>query len=63
MIDSSDMAGMYAPPAVQDPSTAATCGMPLLESIAWFLNILPKWSLSGNTSSCMGRNAPPESTR
>src|SRR5436309_1529033 len=23
----------------------------------------PKWSRSGNTSSCIGRNAPPESTR
>ena len=28
MTVSSDMAGTYAPPAVQEPMTTATCGMP-----------------------------------
>ena len=27
IIDSSDIAGTYAPPAVQEPSTAAICGI------------------------------------
>lgn len=30
---------------------------------AWLKKIRPKWSRSGKTSSCIGRKAPPESTR
>ncbi len=35
MTVSSHMAGTYAPPAVQDPSTTATCGMPAADMRAW----------------------------
>jgi hypothetical protein len=35
MIDSSDIAGTYAPPAVQDPMTTAICGMPSADIVAW----------------------------
>ena len=31
--------------------------------LAWLKKILPKWFLSGNTSACLGRLAPPESTK
>jgi hypothetical protein len=31
--------------------------------LAWLKKILPKCSLSGKTSACRGRFAPPESTR
>src|SRR5215203_1316647 len=30
---------------------------------AWLKKMRPKWSRSGKTSACRGRNAPPESTR
>ncbi len=60
---SSDIAGTYAPPAVHDPMTAESCGMPAAESCAWLKKIRPKWLRSGKTSSWSGRNAPPESTR
>ena len=60
---SSLIAGTYAPPAVHEPSTAAICGMPRWLIVAWLKKIRPKCSRSGNTSSCSGRNAPPESTR
>jgi hypothetical protein len=30
---------------------------------AWLKKMRPKCSLSGKTSACIGRNAPPESTR
>ena len=60
---SSDIAGTYAPPAVHEPITEAICGMPRAERLAWLKKIRPKCSRSGNTSSCIGRNAPPESTR
>ncbi len=60
---SSDMAGTYAPPAVEEPHTAASCGMRCEESSAWFRKMRPKCSRSGKTSSWRGRNAPPESTR
>ena len=60
---SSLIAGTYAPPAVHEPITHATCGMPSADIRAWLKKIRPKWSRSGNTSSCLGRNAPPESTR
>ena len=63
MTASSLIAGTYAPPAVHDPRTAAIWAMPALERFAWLKKIRPKWSRSGNTSSCIGRNAPPESTR
>ena len=32
---SSLMAGTYAPPAVQEPSTAAICAIPRADSVAW----------------------------
>ena len=35
MIASSDIAGTYAPPAVQEPMTAATCGILLADMRAW----------------------------
>ncbi len=38
----------------------AGCG--LADIRAWLKKMRPKWSRSGNTSSCIGRNAPPEST-
>ena len=60
---SSLIAGTYAPPAVQEPSTAAICGMPRADMVAWLKKMRPKCSRSGKTSSCLGRNAPPESTR
>ena len=63
MIVSSDIAGTYAPPAVQEPITAAIWGMPLADMRAWLKKIRPKCSRSGKTSSWSGRNAPPESTR
>ena len=60
---SSLMAGTYAPPAVHEPSTADSCGMPRADIVAWLKKIRPKCSRSGNTSSWSGRKAPPESTR
>ena len=63
MTVSSDMAGTYAPPAVHEPITLATCGIPFADIVAWLKKIRPKCSRSGKTSSCIGRNAPPESTR
>ena len=63
MTVSSDMAGTYAPPAVQLPITTAICGMPCADMLAWLKKMRPKCSLSGNTSACSGRNAPPESTK
>ena len=51
MTDSSDMAGTYAPPAVHEPMTTATCGMPAADMLAWLKKMRPKWSRSGNTSS------------
>ena len=32
---SSLIAGTYAPPAVHEPSTAAICGMPAADIVAW----------------------------
>ena len=32
---SSDIAGTYAPPAVQEPITTAICGMPFADIWAW----------------------------
>ena len=42
MIDSSAIAGTYAPPAVQDPMTTAIWGIPLEDIVAWLKNILEK---------------------
>ena len=58
-----DIAGTYAPPAVQEPITTAICGIPCADIRAWLKKIRPKWSRSGNTSAWSGRYAPPESTR
>ena len=35
MMASSDIAGTYAPPAVQEPITTATCAMRLADIRAW----------------------------
>src|SRR5206468_3000488 len=43
--------------------TAETCGIRSADIRAWLKKMRPKWSRSGNTSACSGRNAPPESTR
>ncbi len=37
--------------------------MPSEERRAWLKKMRPKWSLSGNTSACLGKLAPPESTK
>ena len=63
MTVSSLIAGTYAPPAVHEPSTAAICGICLADMRAWLKKMRPKCSRSGNTSSCIGMNAPPDSTR
>ena len=63
MMVSSDMAGTYAPPAVHEPITTAICAIDSADICAWLKKMRPKCSLSGNTSDCSGRNAPPESTR
>ena len=63
MTVSSLIAGTYAPPAVQEPITAAICAIPAADRFAWLKKIRPKCSRSGKISSCSGRNAPPESTR
>ena len=34
MIDSSDIAGTYAPPAVQEPITQAICGIAAADMLA-----------------------------
>ena len=63
MTVSSLIAGTYAPPAVHEPITAAICGMRSADICAWLKKMRPKCSRSGKTSSCIGRKAPPESTR
>ena len=63
MTVSSLIAGTYAPPAVQEPITAAIWAIPAADRFAWLKKIRPKCSRSGKISSCSGRNAPPESTR
>ena len=42
MMDSSLIAGTYAPPAVHEPRTAATCGMPSPDIRAWLRKMRPK---------------------
>jgi hypothetical protein len=63
MTVSSLMAGTYAPPAVHEPITAASWGIPRADIVAWLKKMRPKCSRSGKTSSWRGRKAPPESTR
>ena len=55
--------GRYAPPATHIPMMAVICGIPLALITALLRKTRPKSSLSGNTSSCKGRNTPAESTR
>jgi hypothetical protein len=50
IIVSSDIAGTYAPPAVQEPMTTAICAMRSADIRAWLKKMRPKCSLSGNTS-------------
>ena len=45
------------------PITAAICVMPMALIFALFLNTLPKCSLSGKISSCMGKKTPALSTK
>ena len=54
------MPGTYAPPAVELPNTSATVGMPAAESRVRSRNICPPGM---KTSFCVGRSAPPDSTR
>ena len=54
------MPGMYAPPAVELPNTSAMVGMPAAESWVRSRNIRPPGM---KTSFCVGRSAPPDSTR
>ena len=49
------MAGYQAPPATQGPIIAASWGIPFEEITALLRKILPKCSLSGKISSCMGK--------
>ena len=60
---SSDIAGTYAPPAVEEPITAAICGIPSARHPRLVVEDPTEMLRSGNTSACSGRNAPPESTR
>jgi hypothetical protein len=55
MTVSSLIAGTYAPPAVEEPMTSATWGMPSEDIRAWLKKIRPKCSRSGKTSACSGR--------
>ncbi len=55
--------GRYAPPATHIPIIAVICGTPSELITALLRNTRPKSSVSGNTSSCSGRNTPAESTR
>lgn len=48
MIDSSAIAGTYAPPAVQDPMTTAIWGIPLEDIVAWLKNILEQMKIIDN---------------
>jgi hypothetical protein len=48
---------------VHDPITHATWEIERSDIVAWLKKMRPKCSRSGKTSSCMGRKAPPESTR
>ena len=55
--------GKYPPPATQLPMMAAYCGMPMALNTALLRKIRPKSSVSGNTSSCKGKNTPALSTK
>ncbi len=59
----SHITGRYAPPATHIPMIAVICGMPIALITALLRNTRPKSSVSGNTSSCSGKNTPAESTR
>jgi len=48
---------------VHEPITQAICAIASRDIVAWLKKMRPKCSRSGKTSSCMGRKAPPESTR
>ena len=52
------MTGRYAPPATHMPMMAVICGMPMALITALLRNTRPKSSVSGNTSSCSGKNTP-----
>src|ERR1700758_1508099 len=51
---------MYAPPAVELPNTSAIVGIAAAERRVRSLNILPPGM---KISACVGRSAPPDSTR
>ena len=44
MMDSSLIAGTYAPPAVHEPMTTAICGMAAADMLAWLKKMRPKCS-------------------
>src|SRR5918995_1425255 len=54
------MPGTYAPPAVELPNTRAMVGMPIDDSSvrSW-----KSWPPGMKISACVGRSAPPDSTR
>ena len=54
------MPGMYAPPAVELPKTSAIVGMPAADSRVRSRKICPPGM---KISFCVGRSAPPDSTR
>ena len=54
------MPGTYAPPAVELPKTSAIVGMPIADSSVRSRKIRPAGT---NSSSWVGRSAPPDSTR
>lgn len=51
MTASCDIVGIYAAPAVQEPHTKVTTGIPFDERIARFANVFPPCSLSAKISS------------
>src|SRR5579872_4452305 len=54
------MPGWYAPPAVDDPNTTQTVGMPAAESCVRLRKVAPPGT---KMSACLGRSAPPDSVR
>src|SRR5690348_18185405 len=54
------MPGTYAPPAVELPKTSATVGIASPDSSVSSWKIRPAGT---NRSACVGRSAPPDSTR
>lgn len=47
----------------EEENCTLTWGIFFADIFAWLKNILPKCEISGNTSACLGKLAPPESTK